>query len=87
MEERRKWLRDAGILVMVLIAIIGIASAEQEDRDDVTGEIEAVTGTEADASETDSPSSDRQEIQKTEPDMTEEFDKIMKCLDEQVVMS
>lgn len=60
MEECRKWLRDAGILVMVLIAIIGIADAEQEDRDDVTGEIEAVTGTEADASETESLSPDRQ---------------------------
>lgn len=59
MKERRKWLRDTGILVIALIAIIGIAVAEQ-GRDDITTEIETVTGAEDVASETASPSEDRQ---------------------------
>lgn len=41
MKERRKWIRDAGILTIVLIAIIGIAAAEQ-DRDNITTESETI---------------------------------------------
>lgn len=59
MKVRRKWLRDAGILAIALIAIIGIAAAEQ-GRDDITTEIEAVTGAEAGSWETASPDSDQQ---------------------------
>lgn len=41
MKERRKWIRDAGILTIVLIAIIGIAAAEQ-GRDNITTESETI---------------------------------------------